>query len=125
MKLICNPDCGNSPKREMVKQLTQYFAAYDIDKAMQFMATDVVWTLVGDVPIKGKDGFGSALKEMSTNKTKELTIHGVVTHGKEAAVHGELLMEDGNRFGFSDFYEFTSTKSSTVKSIRSYVIPIK
>ena len=124
MDIYCKPDCGNSPKRELVKQLTQYFAAYDLENAMQFMATDVVWTLVGDTPIQGKEAFKSALEEMGTNKTKELTIHGIVTHGKEAAVHGEMLMEDGNRFGFSDFYEFTSAKASTVKSIRSYVVPL-
>lgn len=122
MKLNIKPDCANSPKRELVKNLTIYFASYDLPKAMSYLDPDVVWTLVGDEPIVGRGQFEKALQAMSQNKATELTIHSIVTHGKEAAINGEMIMEDGNVFGFSDFYEFTSAKGSKVKSIVSYVI---
>ena len=54
--------------------------------------------------------------------TKRGRTHNIITHGKEAAVNGEMLMKDGNVFGFSDFYEFSSAKGSNVKSIVSYLI---
>lgn len=122
MKLNVQADCGNSPKKELLRDLTIYFVSYDLEKAMEYMDENVVWTLVGDEPIKGKEPFAAALKEMIDNKAKELTIYSIVTHGKEAAVNGEMTMEDGNVFGFADFYEFASAGSSKVKSIRSYVI---
>jgi len=122
MKLNIQTDCGNAPKKELIRDLTIYFVSYEIEKAMEYMDDDVVWTLVGDGPIAGKEPFAEALKEMMDNKAKELTIYSIVTHGKEAAVNGEMTMEDGNIFGFADFYEFASAGSSKVKNIRSYVI---
>lgn len=122
MKLNIKPDCGNSPKKELVKNLTILFASYEIDKAMNFLDVKVAWTLVGDETVFGKEKFRAALAQMNGNKALELTIHSIVTHGKEAAINGEMKMEDGNEFGFADFYEFSSTKGAKVKSIVSYVI---
>lgn len=125
MKLYIRPQCDNAPKKVLVKQLTVYFASYDIEKAMQYLEDNVVWTLVGDKPIQGKQNFAAALKEMSHNKALELTIHSIITHGKEAAVNGEMLMENGQTFGFSDFYQFSSAKGQKVRSILSYVVEMK
>ncbi|MEQ6118341.1 nuclear transport factor 2 family protein [Reichenbachiella sp. MALMAid0571] len=122
MKLNIKPDCGNAPKKELVKNLTIYFASYDIQKVMNYLENDIKWTLAGDEPIEGKERFGATLKEMSDNKVSKLTIHSIITHGKEAAINGEMLMEDGNTFAFSDFYEFSSAKGTKVKSIISYVV---
>lgn len=122
MKLNIKPDCGNSPKRELIKNLTIHFASYELDKAMEHMDDDIVWTLVGDKPIVGKKEFEAELEKMRENKATELTIHSIITHGKEAAINGEMKMTDGTVFGFSDFYEFTSAKGSKVKAITSYVV---
>jgi len=122
MKLNIKTDCGNSPKIELIKSLTIYFASYNLDQVKNYLDDNMTWTLVGEIPINGKKQFIKALEKMSHNKASELTIHSIITHGKEAAIHGEMLMEDGNNFGFSDFYEFTSVKANKVKSIVSYVI---
>ena len=92
---------------------------------MNFMDNDICWRLVGDQPVVGKERFEMALQEMSRNKAVKLTRYSIITHGKEAAVNGEMKMEDGKTFGFSDFYEFSSVKSTKVKSIMSYVNQIK
>jgi len=122
MKLNIKPDCGNSPKKELVKNLTIYFASYNLDKTKDFLDQKIEWTLVGEKPVSGKEQFIAALEQMSGNKSLQLTIYSVITHGKEAAVNGEMIMEDGNVFGFSDFYEFSGAKGTRVKSIVSYVI---
>jgi len=122
MKLNIRTSCENAPKKELIKDLTILFAAYDIPQAMQYLEDDVIWTLVGDEPIVGKEPFAAALMEMAHNKATELTIHSIVTHGKEAAINGEMVMGDGKVFGFADFYEFTSAKGSKVRSITSYVV---
>ncbi|OOG78294.1 nuclear transport factor 2 family protein [Algoriphagus sp. A40] len=125
MKLSIPPDCGNSTKKKHLADLTAFFASYAIPEAMEFLTEDVIWTLVGDKPIQGKENFAAALREMSDIKATELTIHQLITHGKEAAVSGEMVMEDGKIYGFSDFYSFTSPGAKKVKSIRSYVIQLK
>ncbi|MEZ5003377.1 MAG: nuclear transport factor 2 family protein [Chitinophagales bacterium] len=124
MKLNIQPQCDNAPKKALIKQLTIYFASYDIEKAIQYLEDNVVWTLVGDKPIHGKQNFAAALKEMSHNKALELTIHSIITHGKEAAVNGEMLLENGQTFGFSDFYQFSSAKGQKIRSILSYVVEL-
>jgi hypothetical protein len=125
MKIKVNPDCGNSPKKNLIKELTILFATYEINEVKQYFAEDIKWTLVGDRPIKGRQELASALMEMSGNKASELTLHSIITHGREASVHGEMSMENGHHYGFSDFYVFTSPKASKVKSITSFVIQIK
>ncbi len=122
MKLHTKVDCANAPKKELIKNLTIQFATYDLDATMAFMDDNVVWTLVGDSPVVGKKQFKTELQKMSGNKATELTILSIITHGKEAAVHGEMTMMDGNRYGFADFYEFTSAKGTKVKSITTYII---
>ena len=123
MKLHISPDCGNSPKKKLIRDLTVFFASYAIPEAMEHLDDDIKWTLVGDEPIEGKANFEAELLSMSDNKAVELYIFQIITHGKEAAVHGEMKLKDGESFGFADFYEFKSAGSDKVKSIMSYVIP--
>lgn len=122
MKLNITPDCGNSPKRELVKNLTIQFASYQLGQVMNYLDDAIEWILVGDVPIVGKEQFMNELKKMSHNTVQTLTIHSIITHGKEAAVHGEMYMQDQTVFAFADFYEFSSAKGNKVKAITSYVI---
>lgn len=125
MKINTNPDCGNSPKKQFIQNLTIFFASYEVEKVAQYFAEDIVWQLVGDKPIKGKENFSSELKRMSHIKTSELSIYNIITHGKEAAINGEMKMENGSIFGFSDFYEFSSASAKKIKFITSYVVQIK
>ena len=124
MELHIPPACGNAPKKALVRDLTVLFASYQVPEAMAHLADDVVWTLVGDKPVHGREAFARELEAMSGNKAVALTIHAILTHGTEAAVHGEMHMADGHRFGFADFYTFTSAKGDRVQSITSYVIKL-
>jgi hypothetical protein len=124
MKININTDYKSSPKKELVKELTTLFFSYEIDKVKTHFTEDIQWTLLGDEPVLGKEKFAAALKEMSGRKVAELTIDKIITHGNEAAVNGEIIMEDGERFGFSDFYGFTSGQTNKVTSITSYVVQL-
>lgn len=122
MKLNIKSDCGNAPKKELIRNLTIAFASYDLDQVMPHLSDQIEWTLVGDETIVGKEHFRSELEKMSDNKAVELSIHQIITHGKEAAIQGEMVMHNGNVFAIADFYEFTSASGKTVKTITSYVI---
>lgn len=124
MRIIINQNIANTLMKKRVKEMTVLFASYQIDQVKQCFAEDIEWTLVGDKPIIGKENFVNELMRMSGNKASELTINNIITDRKKAAISGEMKMEDGNIFGFSDFYEFASAESSEVKSITSYMIKI-
>ena len=124
MELHIPPHCIDTPSKALLRDLTVLFASYQVPEAMAHLADDVVWTLVGEKPVHGREAFAKELEAMSGNKAVALTIHAILTHGNDAAVHGEMHMADGHRFGFADFYTFTSAKGDRVQAITSYVIKL-
>ena len=124
MKINIDPLCEITPQQQRIKELTVLFASYEVEQLKTNFASDIVWHLVSDQPIKGKDNFANALLQMKGNKVKALTIHHIITHRKTAAIHGIMNMKDGNAYGFSDFYEFESDELAKIKSITSYVLKL-
>ncbi len=124
MKVNISPENENSTKKKWIKEMTILFVSYQIAELSHYFADDIVWTLVGDKPIEGKENFTEALSQMSGDKATELNIHDIISHGKKAAIHGEMKMSDGTSYGFSDFYEFTNMGASLVQSITSYIIKL-
>ncbi len=116
--------CKNSPKREFLKEWTIAFAEGNSSFVLDGISDGVTWNIVGDKRIEGKEAFGQALEEMGANEVAELALHKIVTHGKEGAVNGTMVMENGKRYAFCDVYEFTNARGTTIKSIESYVIEI-
>jgi hypothetical protein len=121
MKIYIPSDCGNSPKNQLILDLTAAFVSYDLKTVEPYLAEDISWTLVGDDAIVGKKEFLDALRQMSSNSASELEIFQVITHGKTAAVNGKMKMKDGVIYGFADFYIFSSASFKKVQSITSYV----
>ena len=107
-KITLKTDCGHSPKKEFLKDFNVAFGKGNTKFLADHVTDDIVWTMVGDKNIEGK----------------ECIIEKVVTHGKEGAVNGIMKMENGKEYAFSDFYEFKNSTSTEVKTITSYVIQI-
>ena len=53
-----------------------------------------------------------------------MTIHAVITHGREGAINGEITMTDGHRYAFCDIYRFNSAKGNQIKAMTSYIIDV-
>lgn len=123
-KIILKTDCGHSPKREFLKNFNVAFGKGNVAFLTDNVTEDVIWNMVGNKIIEGKDDYSKAIKKMKEKKISEYVIEKIVTHGKEGAVNGIVKMEDGKNYAFSDFYEFKNTKSTDLKSITSYVIKI-
>ncbi|MBO6792348.1 MAG: nuclear transport factor 2 family protein [Balneolaceae bacterium] len=124
-KIVSSPDCGNSPKMEFLKAFNIAFAKGDVEFITQSVSDDIVWDIIGDKKIVGKERFTEELERMKNVQTSELIIHQVLSHGKEGAVNGIMKMLDGRQYAFSDFYRFTGAKGAKIKSITSYVIGVK
>ena len=123
LNVTVNTSCKNSPKREFLKEWNVAFAKGNSSFVLENVSDDVTWAMVGDNLIEGKDAFEKAFEGIQ-EKATELILYKIVTHGKEGAVNGTMVMENGKHYAFCDVYEFTNTRGTTIKSIESYVIEI-
>lgn len=123
-KIVSCPNCGNSPKMEFLKQFKIAFAEGRVEFLMESVTDDVVWDMIGERKIEGKEEFERELEKRKEEKVTELILHQIVSHGKEGAANGILTLQNGNRFAFSDFYQFRSAKGKKVKLITSYKLEI-
>ena len=123
-KIISNATCGNSPKMEFLKDFNIAFATGNVDFLLENVTDEIVWTIIGDKKIEGRDSFAAELKKMKDLKPTELILDQILTHGKEGAANGVIKMHNNKKYAFSDFYIFNGTKGSKIKTITSYVIEI-
>ncbi len=123
-KITVSADCGNAPKKEFLKEINIAFAKGNSDFLTASVTDKIVWNIIGDKKIEGKEKFTEELEKMKMKKASELILDRILTHGKEGAVSGIMSMQNGKKYAFSDFYEFSGAKGAKVKSIISYVIEI-
>lgn len=122
LKINVKTDCGHSPKRTFLRDFNIAFGKGDATFIIAHVTDDIVWEMMGERTIEGKDSFSKAINEMKEKEVAEITIEKVVTHGKEGAVNGIMKMNDGKQYAFADFYEFKNTTSTTINTMTSYVI---
>lgn len=123
-KITLKTDCGNSPKREFLKNFNVAFGSGDTKFLIDNVTDDVVWEMVGDKIIEGKESYSKAIHKMADSEVAECVIEKVITHGKEGAVNGMMKMANGKGYAFSDVYEFKNVKATEIKKITSYVIEL-
>ena len=123
-KIKVGPDCGNSPKKEFLKQLNIAFSNGDSDFLIQSVTDKIIWNIIGDKKVDGIKNFAKELEIMKSQKVSELIVEKILTHGKEGAVSGIMKMSNGKKYAFSDFYEFSGAKGEKIKSMTSYIIEI-
>jgi len=116
------PDCSNAPKKEFLRDFNIAFAEGNVELICSSVSADIEWEIFGDQRISGKEAFDKAVIEMSDYKADKLIIHHIITHGKEAAINGEMVMGDGNKYVFCDVYEFTSVGKNEIRKMSSYVV---
>lgn len=121
-KIISSPNCGNSPKMEFLKEFKIGFAKVDIGFITENVTDDIIWKIVGDRKIEGKENFTVELKKMTFEKANELVLEQILSHGKDGAVNRIIKMQNGKKYAFSDFYKFKGDKDVKIKSITSYIV---
>jgi len=124
-EIILPENYGNSPRAAWLRDFNLAFIEGDIERTLDFVAEDVVWELVGEGTIEGREGMRAWLKSMEGKRARRAEFEHFITHGRTAAVNGIYEMESGSEFRFCDVYEFTGNKSdSPIGRYTSYVIRI-
>jgi len=123
-KITLKTDCGNSPKMEFLKDFNVAFANSDVDYLASAVSDTIVWNIIGDKTIAGKENFKKELVTMQSIKVAEMELNHLLSDGKEGAASGVMTMENGVAYAFSDVYEFTGVGGTQLQSITSFVIEI-
>lgn len=126
LKILCPVDCGNAPRKSILKSFNIAFAQKDMPFIADQITDDVQWNIVGSFPaIHGKNEFLEALTQMNISKTIELQITNIVTHGNTAAMNGVIKLENDKSYAFCTMYVFSSaSKQAKIKEMTSYVIEV-
>lgn len=121
-RIICADDCGNAPRKALLRDFNVAFAHNDAEAVLEPLSDEIVWTMVGDRTIRGKDAVARALAEMAGEKPAlELRIDHIITHGTDAALDGVISFEGSRRIAFCDVYVFSShAKSARINEMTSY-----
>lgn len=123
LKVVCPVDCGNAPKKILLKELNIAFSVGDLDFILDHMIDEIHWNIVGTKLVKGKERLTDHLKQ--EGKALELHIGNIITHGNTGSVNGELIWGNKEKVGFCNVYNFTSAgKNAKIKEVTTYMIGI-
>lgn len=124
VKVTCEEDCGNAPKKQFIKDFNIAYAQADVPALLSMMTDDIEWHLIGADHIHGKEAFKKSLADMSMIEAEELIIDNIISHGDRVAANGEMVYKN-NRIAFCDIYEFDSHgKNAKIKKMTSYGIEL-
>lgn len=82
--------------RERVNKCNDAFIKGDADYIIHRVTDDVVWELVGEVTLTGKEEVKNLLEPMRGVVAKEHHTETILTQGNQAIVQGTMVMPDGN-----------------------------
>src|SRR5690625_4586460 len=106
MEIICAADCGNAPKKLLLRDLTISIAKGNIDLCLELVTDDVRLHHVGRKTTNGKENITKLLQPINGVKIKKLCIENVITHGNVASVNGEIVRENESVLHYCSVYHF-------------------
>ncbi|MDR3680645.1 MAG: hypothetical protein P4L41_11830 [Flavipsychrobacter sp.] len=121
-KINIEPDCGNSPRKQFLKELYTAFANADVEVINEIIPQDISWIIVGNKKVQGLAHYVTELKRQPSWKVKELTIDTIITHGPEASASGQIITADDKKFSFCDVYKFKRAGGTTISTITTFMI---
>ena len=105
-KITVLADCSGSPINQRLRDLNIAFARADVAAILDFFADDIAWDIIGEREICGLAAARETLEAMSGVAVRELTIHSIISDGREGAVNGLIAAETGGAVAFCDVCRF-------------------
>lgn len=122
LKLTAPDDCGNAPKKLVLRDFNTALVTKDHPIILDTIADDIAWTIVGDETVRGKEAFIRKLDELLNDPAVELVIDYIITHGYTASANGKVIGTK-QTCNFCHVYRFAgASKTAKIKEITSYFI---
>lgn len=123
IKMTIPDDCGNSPKKLILKDFNIAFVSNETDFLSIHISDNITWNIIGDSIIQGKGDFIEKVKEINKNEVIELIVDNIITHGYVASANGKIVIGD-TIYNFCHIYNFTGAgKKAKIKEITSFIQP--
>jgi hypothetical protein len=125
VKITCAEDCGNAPRRELLRAFIVALACNDVNFTIETITEDIHWIFIGETVFHGKDEVFRMLEQLNDKKAAELVINNIITHGNSGSADGILHLESNISYAFCNEYRFNSLgKNAKIKEINSFVIDV-
>ena len=101
-------------RKNIVEQINDAFAENNLEKVLSFCSDDLVWTMVGDTTVKGKEAIRKWIVSMNP-EPPQLMIQQIVAEGDVVIARGDMIMKDRNdgmahTYSFCDIYRFAGDR---------------
>jgi hypothetical protein len=125
VKIICAEDCGNAPKKELLRAFNVALVCNDVGFITETITEDIHWNFIVGSVLQGKAEVFRMLEKLIDKKPTDLVISNIITHGYSGSVNGILNLESNISYAFCNVYRFNSSLNKTkIKEINSYIIDI-
>ncbi len=99
----------------IVEKINAACASGDTEAFLSYLTDDVIWTMIGDENLIGKDAIRQFMCPMGADLPK-FTVDTIIVKGDVAMGHGNMQMkgEDGmtHPYAYCDIYQFNNDKVS-------------
>ncbi|WP_332645329.1 hypothetical protein [Lysinibacillus sp. 54212] len=119
VQVYCNEDCGNAPKKKLCLDFLKAVAEGRTDEAITFCIPEITVDMIGRESIQGQERLQQFLQQIPS--VEALHIHRLITHGKEAAVNGEVKTAQGSH-SLALFFTFNAYKNAFIKKLVVYLV---
>ncbi|MEW6722848.1 MAG: nuclear transport factor 2 family protein [Candidatus Micrarchaeota archaeon] len=128
VKTACEEDCGNSPKKRLLRDFNFAVAKGGLRFVKKCLAEDAVWNLFepsGQKRLAGRDDIILEYERNLAISPAQFAIRTIITHGNTGAVEGTIKAKGGKSYVFCDIYRFSShAKDAKIREMSSYIIEI-
>jgi hypothetical protein len=124
MHVVVDADCGNAPKKALVRDWLIAAAKGDTASIRAHLAEQARWETVGETECCGVEEVAEGLAGLGED-VAVFRLDRLLSHGKHVAVDGSVEQADGASTRFAHFIEFDGHgKKSRIASIVTYVVPV-
>lgn len=125
VKVYCAEDCGNAPKKALLRDVAADCWGGAGDVLVAHLTGDARRRIVGGRLLEGSEAIRRFAVTGRGGEASELHIHNIITHGNVASLNGTVTMEDGRVVEFCDVYEFAGFgPKARIKEIVTYAVPV-
>ncbi|QMT16051.1 nuclear transport factor 2 family protein [Planococcus maritimus] len=114
---------------EFLREFNDAFFKGKKDFIEQHVSDDVVWIMVGAMPLKGRQALIDAAFGMQDYTQMDYVVDMVIAQGQEGAVKGVMTSKGGNererRYCYCDFYEWQESGELQITKMTSFVVETK
>lgn len=121
IKVSSAVDCSNSPKNQLVHDLTIALASGDREFIEKVGTADILWNQVGRTQLAGLDALLQAAEKLFAGG-QEIIVQGVISHGRARAANGVIFQQGDRQMNFCHMVTFRDAKGTQVKEIVTYLI---